>query len=291
MLNRLHAGVRVELILEYDTRNICAEGLDFQKFIRLGGQFYAHRAPGLMHHKFAVVDDTWLLTGSFNWTYNSNAENMLMLPDPALCGAYQEEFKRQKDRGKRIFRIRYEDAKVFSTYALFENTLFDLPDLRKKITGGAGVWLVRLEKTGADRDVLFRENYLPFDHTGMLRNFWAVWRIWDKALFDEQIRILSANHTASALSDLRRWARRMHSGDVVFATEKDRLIAIGMVQSQPQPYPGEVFSSFRDVQWLKMVLGKPLFCVSGVSSGALSKFRGSALRILQEIFEADKTTT
>ena len=54
LLARLRAGVRVELLLEYDSQNIRDDGLDFQLFIRHGGHLYAHLEAGLMHHKFAV---------------------------------------------------------------------------------------------------------------------------------------------------------------------------------------------------------------------------------------------
>ncbi len=144
LLDRLRTGVRVELILEYDTFNIRPEGLDFQTFIQKGGCLYAFREPALMHHKFAVVDDRLLLTGSFNWTYNSNEENLLILHDPALVCGFQETFYHLKDRARRIFHVSRADAKVFAAFPLFENTSFSLADLRRKVSTGTGVWTIRI---------------------------------------------------------------------------------------------------------------------------------------------------
>ena len=122
LLERLRAGVRVELILEYDSQNIRANGLDFQRFIQFSGHFYAHCDAGLMHHKFALIDDRLLLTGSFNWTYNSNAENLIATNDASVVSAFLQEFERQKDAARRVFTIIKEEVKVYSSYPLFENT-------------------------------------------------------------------------------------------------------------------------------------------------------------------------
>jgi phosphatidylserine/phosphatidylglycerophosphate/cardiolipin synthase-like enzyme len=54
-------------------------------------------AGGIMHHKFTVVDEASVLTGSFNWTYsadNENDENLLVLSDKALAAQYSDEFAR-----------------------------------------------------------------------------------------------------------------------------------------------------------------------------------------------------
>jgi phosphatidylserine/phosphatidylglycerophosphate/cardiolipin synthase-like enzyme len=47
--------------------------------------------PGLMHNKIMVIDGETVLTGSFNYTWGAehwNAENLLVLHDPALAADY-----------------------------------------------------------------------------------------------------------------------------------------------------------------------------------------------------------
>lgn len=51
--------------------------------------------PGLMHNKFAVIDTTVVVTGSFNWTVSAqekNAENLLVIKSPELAKQYLKEF-------------------------------------------------------------------------------------------------------------------------------------------------------------------------------------------------------
>ncbi len=55
-----------------------------------------HMGPGLMHDKFAVIDDEEVLTGSFNWTSSAdrkNAENLLIIKDQKLAQKYEKQFR------------------------------------------------------------------------------------------------------------------------------------------------------------------------------------------------------
>jgi phosphatidylserine/phosphatidylglycerophosphate/cardiolipin synthase-like enzyme len=48
-----------------------------------------------MHHKFAVIDDRIVFTGSFNWTYTAskhNQENLLVTTNFDIVRQYQEQF-------------------------------------------------------------------------------------------------------------------------------------------------------------------------------------------------------
>jgi phosphatidylserine/phosphatidylglycerophosphate/cardiolipin synthase-like enzyme len=52
--------------------------------------------PGLMHNKFAVIDDRVVITGSFNWTVTAdkkNSENLLVITDKELAQKYTKQFK------------------------------------------------------------------------------------------------------------------------------------------------------------------------------------------------------
>ena len=49
----------------------------------------------IMHHKFAIIDNRLLLTGSYNWTFsanNRNDENLMVIDDPELIEIFQNQF-------------------------------------------------------------------------------------------------------------------------------------------------------------------------------------------------------
>ena len=51
----------------------------------------------LMHHKFAVIDNEVVITGSYNWTASAgerNNENLIVIRDPPLASRYKQEFYR-----------------------------------------------------------------------------------------------------------------------------------------------------------------------------------------------------
>ena len=55
-----------------------------------------HMGPGLLHDKFAVIDDKEVLTGSFNWTVSANKknmENLLVIEDKEIAKKYEKQFK------------------------------------------------------------------------------------------------------------------------------------------------------------------------------------------------------
>ena len=50
-----------------------------------------------MHNKFMVVDQTFVLTGSFNWTFQAqahNQENLLVVDHPFYIERYVGEFEK-----------------------------------------------------------------------------------------------------------------------------------------------------------------------------------------------------
>jgi len=97
-LEQAHArGVEIRLVTDRNkyresqsTRRVLAEG-SFPFRLTYGRDGSGSK----MHHKFVLLDDVTVVTGSYNWTFASeeqNYENLLILRGPQLVAAYREEF-------------------------------------------------------------------------------------------------------------------------------------------------------------------------------------------------------
>lgn len=62
------------------------------------------RDPPIFHHKFAVVDEDTVLTGSYNWTQKAESENhenlIVVKGDKKTAGAYVQNFDKTWDSSK-----------------------------------------------------------------------------------------------------------------------------------------------------------------------------------------------
>ena len=71
----------------------------------------------IMHHKFAIIDNRILLTGSYNWTFsanNRNDENFMVIDDPEIISIFQNQFINLWTNNFSLDRTRqlYQIAKV-----------------------------------------------------------------------------------------------------------------------------------------------------------------------------------
>ena len=91
-------GVSVRVVIDvWATNDPIAASLDEAGVStrRAAGYDNTQGDPGIMHHKFAVVDQQSVATGSFNFTLSAdskNHENLLIVSDPALAGQYTNAF-------------------------------------------------------------------------------------------------------------------------------------------------------------------------------------------------------
>jgi phosphatidylserine/phosphatidylglycerophosphate/cardiolipin synthase-like enzyme len=86
-------GIQVRLITDND--KAYDQGSDILKLIDRGIIVRMDNTENHMHHKFAIVDKTILVNGSFNWTRSAtvyNQENILVTNEPKLVSAYLGEF-------------------------------------------------------------------------------------------------------------------------------------------------------------------------------------------------------
>ncbi|OOV19548.1 phospholipase D-like domain-containing protein [Flavobacterium sp. LM4] len=102
----------LELIVLNDRINNKKEGVNFQKLIDLKAKFYYSNVENMVHHKFCIIDNEIVITGSYNWTYyaeNRNWENVLISDDSQVVKNYVEEFERIKSVHKLVETIAIEE--------------------------------------------------------------------------------------------------------------------------------------------------------------------------------------
>ncbi|MBS0001024.1 MAG: DUF1669 domain-containing protein [Cyclobacteriaceae bacterium] len=88
-------GINVRIIT--DDGKIFDKGSDIYSLYRMGIKIKMDTFRSLMHHKFVIIDNYKLLTGSYNWTRTGsdvNNENVLITTNNRIVKAYKNEFKR-----------------------------------------------------------------------------------------------------------------------------------------------------------------------------------------------------
>ena len=112
LINAQKRGVKVRIYLDRSqiessysvSRFLVQKGLK----VRISSNNY------IMHHKFAIIDNRILLTGSYNWTFsanNRNDENLLIIDDPEIIEIFQNQFvnlwtnKYSLERTRQLYKI------------------------------------------------------------------------------------------------------------------------------------------------------------------------------------------
>ena len=87
-------GVRVRVLLDGGA----GQGWGpWARLLACGIPVLVEQAPGLMHHKFAVIDHRVVITGSYDWTEEANernCENVVIIDCPGIARAFAGEFER-----------------------------------------------------------------------------------------------------------------------------------------------------------------------------------------------------
>ncbi|XP_067130490.1 mitochondrial cardiolipin hydrolase-like [Centruroides vittatus] len=92
-------GVKVRVFTDEDNTGEERDLVDAQigKFRRKGIPVKTHNSTFLMHHKFAIIDEKLVITGSLNWTLKAltgNHENVLITNEENAVKAYMNEFEK-----------------------------------------------------------------------------------------------------------------------------------------------------------------------------------------------------
>ena len=99
VLNLAAAGKKVELIISDSHSNFQHDScLDFGALCRKNAKVFVARSnsgSNFMHHKFAIIDQQQVITGSYNWSNNAqtNFENVVLMKDAQVSGVYATQFE------------------------------------------------------------------------------------------------------------------------------------------------------------------------------------------------------
>jgi len=88
-------GVSVRIYLDKDQKE--AKYSKSRYLVKHGVPVRYSSNPYIMHHKFCVIDNEVVITGSYNWTASAakrNNENLLVIQDAKMAQEYSAEFNR-----------------------------------------------------------------------------------------------------------------------------------------------------------------------------------------------------
>ena len=137
LLNCINRGVHVELVLLDNATNFMYYAPDFNKLIEAGGILrIAGIENGFMHHKFCIIDDSLIITGSYNWTYYAetrNIENIVISDNKEVVLQYQKEFNSLVNQISKVSespRLDWEDIEMFHDIN-FDEINYEIEEIAK----------------------------------------------------------------------------------------------------------------------------------------------------------------
>jgi len=88
-------GIKVKILT--DNEKLHDKGSDIRELVQAGVPVRIDNTSNHMHHKFALLDNQTVLTGSYNWTRSAaqyNHENLIISDDKTLVQDFGREFDR-----------------------------------------------------------------------------------------------------------------------------------------------------------------------------------------------------
>ena len=184
LLDLLNKGIKVVLLINNDLINNGGYCLDFDKLIDAGAELHIVEYPNLLHHKFCIIDDDKVISGSYNWTRFSskNHENVIVLSTKDIVDDFIEEFDHllqvypKVDAMPEIVKVRPEyDRSAFKQYITEELDLQarEESDERNKITALHNAYKLNkeyLEKIDPHVSKKYTDHFEILDQSDKLRS-------------------------------------------------------------------------------------------------------------------------
>ena len=95
ILQAHRSGVAVKVLT--DNEKLYDKGSDIRELVQAGVPVRVDNTANHMHHKFAIMDNQTVLTGSYNWTRSAalyNHENLIVTNEKTMVADFCQEFDR-----------------------------------------------------------------------------------------------------------------------------------------------------------------------------------------------------
>lgn len=274
LLKSLKKGVKVRLIVQFDQANFHQKGLPFDELVKYGAEVNVFNQDQLLHHKFAISDNEKLLTGSYNWTRTKHADNVLIIENETIVRNYKKEFDLLWQRTEPLSLHKGIQPPSPAFFKLLKPNLWNEYDLRYSIIKGAKVWLATYSESEKElwhRSLKMQRHFLKGDfdyfekHQG----------VWDISLFNSWVNEL----TVEPRRLLKRYCGKLCKSDVIISAKKNgKLLAAGLIDSNPLPSQVEGYSFSRYVQWFEFP--KDTHPLERIPKGIFTSYRDSGLKIV-----------
>ncbi|TAH22489.1 MAG: tetratricopeptide repeat protein [Cytophagales bacterium] len=143
-------GVSLSIILLDDYTNKRKEGLPLNDLIGLGVKLYFSDKMSPIHHKFCIIDNATLLTGSYDWTYFSESKAidnlMLIKENQALIDAFAGEFS--------MLTSVLSPVSSVVPYTIAEGMIKDIFGLKHYLSDDVYLQALKADENGEDLNAL-----------------------------------------------------------------------------------------------------------------------------------------
>jgi len=96
-------GIAVKLLI--DRSQLTAQGSKLRLVAKKGIPVWIDFVPGIAHNKVLIIDEEYVLTGSFNWTdaaQKRNAENLILIQDRHTNQKYKDNWEQRAAKAQQF---------------------------------------------------------------------------------------------------------------------------------------------------------------------------------------------
>lgn len=111
LLDKAKNNVAVTVVIRNDVLNLGINAINWQRLIDTeNGTVYFSEEKLALHHKFCIIDNEKLVTGSYNWTYQAqcNRENIICETSADSVKLFNNEFSHLLDYSRQAVNIEKE---------------------------------------------------------------------------------------------------------------------------------------------------------------------------------------